>query len=277
MTYEYMRNRFNEVKPIRGRSTDVRPIGDRRRDHELVCEISTPRAEKSYSAKLYRTHCVIFHPDNTVELQHGGWVSHSTADFINEHAPRTVRVFRASGVMWATLQHGRGEEGTYPVPSEGLILKPTNEIAWGSTCYVPVNPRPVSQRRINREEISKKRNEMRAFVDFGTALLKMSDGWLETPSDLHNEITSLTPMFYRGSATRSRDALEMIKANPDKWHLYMYAIGRMAPAKQWNQERVQFETTMVRDCIDDLIKKLPEVWRLIECKAGTRPTSNVVI
>lgn len=39
-SYKFYEEKYNKTKPIRGRSTDVRPIGERRRDWETIISLS---------------------------------------------------------------------------------------------------------------------------------------------------------------------------------------------------------------------------------------------
>lgn len=69
--------KWENTKPIRGRGWDCRPLGDRKHTNY--------RIEKGYGDKIecvmYRTSCVIFHPNEIIEIN--PYMSKSTNDFVN--------------------------------------------------------------------------------------------------------------------------------------------------------------------------------------------------
>jgi hypothetical protein len=51
--YREAKQRYEEIKPIRGRSEDVRPLGKRRRDWECIVKVS----DTAYAIKLLQHKC----------------------------------------------------------------------------------------------------------------------------------------------------------------------------------------------------------------------------
>lgn len=76
-SYRAAYSRWETTKPIRGRGWDCRPLGNRKHTNY--------RIEKSYGDKIecvmYHTSCVIFHPDDSIEIN--PYRSKSTNDFVN--------------------------------------------------------------------------------------------------------------------------------------------------------------------------------------------------
>lgn len=76
-SYRAAYSRWETTKPIRGRGWDCRPLGNRKHTNY--------RIEKSYGDKIecvmHHTSCVIFHPDDTIEIN--PYRSKSTNDFVN--------------------------------------------------------------------------------------------------------------------------------------------------------------------------------------------------
>ena len=76
-SYRAAYSRWETTKPIRGRGWDCRPLGNRKHTNY--------RIEKSYGDKIecvmYHTSCVVFHPDDVIEINPYG--SKSTNDFVN--------------------------------------------------------------------------------------------------------------------------------------------------------------------------------------------------
>ena len=82
-TYEEAKLRYEQIKPIRGRAGDVRPLGDRRNDSYRIAKRINPLNDTtSYQCILYRTPVVEFKPDGDVEISMGGWGSTATRTFI---------------------------------------------------------------------------------------------------------------------------------------------------------------------------------------------------
>ena len=95
--YAIALKRWEDTKPIRGRAEDVRPIGKRRRDWELL--VKDTRADGVwYGARLYRTNVVMYSPDGRIEFRTGGWASVSTAEFMSAHSP--FRATKTRGQVW---------------------------------------------------------------------------------------------------------------------------------------------------------------------------------
>ena len=98
-TFEGIKGLYDSIKPIRGRSKDFRPLGDRRRDWERVEKID----EDTYAYHLYNTHCVTIRRDNSITLNPNGWHSISTAEFMTSWSPFIV--MRKNRVLWALINN----------------------------------------------------------------------------------------------------------------------------------------------------------------------------
>ena len=82
-TYEEAKLRYEQIKPIRGRAGDVRPLGNRKNDSYRIAKRINPLNDTtSYQCILYRTPVVEFKPDGDVEINMGGWVSTANRTFI---------------------------------------------------------------------------------------------------------------------------------------------------------------------------------------------------
>ena len=83
VTYEEAKLRYEQIKPIRGRAADVRPLGVRKNDSYRIAKRINPLSNiTSYQCFLYRTPVVEFKPDGDVEINMGGWGSTATRTFI---------------------------------------------------------------------------------------------------------------------------------------------------------------------------------------------------
>lgn len=83
VTYEEAKLRYEQIKPIRGRAGDVRPLGERKNDRYRIAKRVNPLSDiTSYQCILYSTPVIEFKPDGDVEINMGGWGSNATRTFI---------------------------------------------------------------------------------------------------------------------------------------------------------------------------------------------------
>ena len=162
--YNYMKDRFETTKPIRGRSEDVRPIGERRRDWERVVQDGD-----KYGARLYDTNCVMYHPNGDFELTTGGWDTPTTTAFISQYTPYRVRCFKRYSKVWVEIG-----DNAYPVPRSGTLR--LNFVKEGE--YVPAEVPKVMQRVVDRTKSRDVRKTVEPFRNYCRNMLKLSDGWL---------------------------------------------------------------------------------------------------
>lgn len=164
-SYEHYKNLWEAVKPIRGRAAEVKPIGERRRDWELVTRRELPDGTYSYCARLHSTDCVEYLPNGNIILRTGGWETPSTSEFINMHSP--FPAWKQNRKVWI-----RTKGVLYPVGKElELKLDSTGH-------YEPVNSVLIKKRVVNRAKAKEARAPMKPFLDWARAFMKMSDGWV---------------------------------------------------------------------------------------------------
>lgn len=97
-TYARAKQIHDESKPIRGRSPEIRPLGNRRDCDTYHVRMNGDAVE----FVLYKTPVVTYHPDDTIELRTGGWQSLSTRQMFshvlgigaNGHGNKTVLTVR---------------------------------------------------------------------------------------------------------------------------------------------------------------------------------------
>jgi len=83
VTYAEAKLRYEQIKPIRGRAGDVRPLGNRKNDSYRIAKLINPLSDiTSYQCILYRTPVVEFKPGGYIEINMGGWVSTANRTFI---------------------------------------------------------------------------------------------------------------------------------------------------------------------------------------------------
>ena len=124
---------YEHTKPLRG-TTDVRPLDRRSRGAKCFIE----KHGDVYSIRLYNTIIVSYEPDGSFWVNHGGWVSVSTAAAISAMSPVTAWRQRGALVVSAARYNYAGGN-KFIVPSGGLRF---NLGASGES--EPANP-PVAQ------------------------------------------------------------------------------------------------------------------------------------
>lgn len=165
LTYEFFRNRYESTKPIRGRAEDVRPIGKRRRDWELL--VKEDRADGVwYGARLYRTNVVMYSPDGQIEFRTDGHTTVSTAEFISAHSP--FRATKTRGQVWVL----RGDQKV-PILRDKPIAFKQEGGDWKLTTEIK-----LTQKVVDRSKSKAVRERIEGFEKYATTMLKLSDGWV---------------------------------------------------------------------------------------------------
>jgi hypothetical protein len=168
--YAHFKAKYNNTVPIRGRSEDVRPIGERRRTHELITTKKYPCGQVSYCATLYGTDVVEYHNNGQVTLRTGGWATPSTADFMHEHSPFTV--WKQDNKLWVRVTTPEGVKA-FPVGEELTI-----ELVDGGPYYQPINKVLINKRVVDRAKAKAAREPLQPFLAWCKSFLAMSDGWV---------------------------------------------------------------------------------------------------
>lgn len=165
--------RFNNTKPIRGR-TDVSkpmyPLGHRNKvDSFWMMKCPLTQDVECY---LYRTPVVTFKANGEVHIKSDGWISISTANFIGEVL---------GGVSSYIHDHSLcvnffSEEGlvVYRVPIGGaLVLR--KEGRWQ---YVSGAPNNVTH-RVNRKAVNAIRKQYQDFKRYAISMIKLREGMFD--------------------------------------------------------------------------------------------------
>lgn len=164
--YKRMETKWAVVKPLRGRSEDVRPIDKRRRDWETVVKIERDGVV-SYGAKLHDTVCVEYFPDGAVTVRCGAWSTYATADFITQFSP--FRCWKQHNKLWIEV-NGK----SIPVTPTGVKMM---EEAHGNEYYL-AEPIVIHKAVVDRAKAKDAREPLQPFLNFAKTFLALSDGWL---------------------------------------------------------------------------------------------------
>ena len=282
--YEHYKKMFNEIKPIRGRAADVRPIGQRRRDWELI-----EMDGDVVACRLYNTQVVRYYPDGQVGLRCGGWATPLTAEFIHIHSP--WQCIKRYNKLWVSVRDEAGEMRSYPIPSnEELIFERVGD-RWRPTKEVK-----IMKSVIDREKSKQAREPVKPFMKWAKSFLAMSDGWVMHETRKQVQGVSASGWGYEGMfltdsevygllcsddneeymkalcvVLDSRDAGEKRKVEETKIE---YDDGKFTQIVSWYDTRFQFE--QLRNRVDRVIKSSADVYKTVEVEVGTKMQTGVV-
>lgn len=174
-TYKDMERKWLTTKPIRGRSTDVRPIGERRRDWEQVTRTAIDEGMWAYAARLHNTDVVTYLPNGDIIINTNGWHTPSTAEFVHLHSP--FACVKRYNKLWV---HARASDAHPSVSMKAYPLsdKPMRFNHKGGYMYVPDEKVVVKKQVVNRVLAKEAREPLMPFLNWVKAFLTMSDGWV---------------------------------------------------------------------------------------------------
>lgn len=170
--YEQFKELYNSVKPIRGRSVEVRPIGDRRRDQEqVICRVMGD-GQVAYGARLHSTDVFLALPNGDLIYNSGKWHSNLTAEFASSLV-RGINVVKRHGFLWLTRQVG--------IEKFCALLDSPVKIKWDTSNpnyeHYRLEKQSVVVRKMSDPvKLKAARAPIQKFKDYVTAMLKMSDG-----------------------------------------------------------------------------------------------------
>lgn len=164
---------FEKVKPLRGRTPELRPLGRNRRYtwYEIRKNTYANQAENTqydtYACRLFNTDCVEFYPDGRVTIRNNGWRTITTGAFINFVLWQVGRVVSESGKWYFINKQGK----TYRFSGDELKLKPDGEF------YVlDGEPEQEAIRRLSRKAMGAMRKKYRTIIEYGKTMLALDSG-----------------------------------------------------------------------------------------------------
>ena len=181
--YEYYKAKYEKTKPIRGRSTDIRPLDNSRRyrDWERIAKVIV-NGQEVYACQLYDTDVVRYYPDGSIGLMIDTWATPSTADFMHCHSP--FFACKKYNQIWV-YPKGVNVDECYPIPKNTEVkLIPDVE---GN--YKPEKPVMLTQKVVDRKKSKEARDKIKPFIDWARSFNKLTDGWI-----MHDTREQFTPM-----------------------------------------------------------------------------------
>ena len=194
---------YDNTDPIRGRKEDVRPLGSNRRytNHRIVKnmksveEAGNPlgRWQESYSARLYRTDCVEWFDDGSIEVGTGGWRSPSMQSFINYTLNNRLGTIESLNGKWYFRNYKDSME--YYLDGNDkrrLRFEPTgNTIQTNGgmmDAYDVVNPVQEYKYKANRKGLNALRKKYKSFIEYGKNMLLIDPKIDPNGRDWHNNM-----------------------------------------------------------------------------------------
>jgi hypothetical protein len=204
--YEQYKELYNSVKPIRGRSVEVRPINDRRRDWEqVICKVMDD-GQVAYGARFHSTDVFLIMPNGDLKYDCGAHYSPTTAEFMGSLV-FGIYVRKQHGMLW--VGRNAGTERFCAALREPVLVR------WDTTNpnyqhYRLDKPSVVLRRVVDTVAAKKAREPINEFRKYASAVLKMSDNKLtgefmrthfpDFPNNKWYSQTTIGGVEYRGGA-----------------------------------------------------------------------------
>jgi len=207
--FEFMRDHFKSVEPIRGRAKECKPLGKNRRyswfevRENTNCYMTADQPlgwiEKSYSCHLWGTDMLEFYKDGSVVVRDTTWHTPTAMGFLT-HCLTNYGTIASHDGKWY-FKNKAGEAYLLPDYEKdrrtGLRLVAQGEGERG--IMRPTNPIQEYTFKAKRKELNKLRKYYKEFMDYTRTMLAM-DGriTMDTGEALGFANKSLTPQGWHG-------------------------------------------------------------------------------
>jgi hypothetical protein len=173
---------YEEVKPIRGRYPEEKPLGKNRRytwmqihkRHSSKESEGNPLGEfvTSYACQLYQTDCIEFFPDGEIVLRVNQWRGPTTMMFLNYVLQEYIGEVASEGSKWYFVNK-IGE--AFPMPTRyGTEMSIKFVDGHG---FRPTDIKQEHKFAVRRKEMNKLRKYYDDFIEYGRTML-MADNHL---------------------------------------------------------------------------------------------------
>jgi hypothetical protein len=169
-SYGAAKCKFNDIKPIRGRAEDVRPLGKRSADFINIHEVETS-IMPAYAVRLYQTDIATYHADGRIVVKTGGWATSATTKALYRVLPTwdvrlVLRRVRVCGYVVTE------DEGLTFVPSDPMITGGVP--AWDG--YTLLNPKREYVHAVNRKAANAVRKQYKHFNNWYKGYMSLREG-----------------------------------------------------------------------------------------------------
>ena len=158
--------KWNSTKPMRGRSDDIRPLGERR--YVDTYSIRKNIWTEAIELVLYQTPVIKFKSDDEVVINYGRWPSASTCQFI-------------SRVLWGVgASRVRGDVVLGFSTADGRVIQKLGQdeelvLVRVDGRWQPKEIKTLFDYRINRKEANNVRKDVKQFRDYLQGMVKLME------------------------------------------------------------------------------------------------------
>lgn len=178
--YQNLKQRYTDIKPIRGRAVEVRPWEKRSRDWEQVVQYTRAiDGAVMYAARLHETNVISVAPNGDIHFDSGGWVTPSTAEFMSrvmrDSAGLYGAVCKQANAIWVytgAQRSATGQQVYRKVPNTGGLTLTYDPAT--SKYDAPLTT--ITKKSVNRPVVKEVRQCLNKFKQFYKTFIKMSDG-----------------------------------------------------------------------------------------------------
>jgi hypothetical protein len=160
----------SEVKPIRGRAEECKPLGARNKSYASI-----RKDDQDIVVRLYRTDIVRYKPNGTIIVNQGSFASQTTRKYLNAILPMwfgshqdMTFVYRGVDGGGYHLLHSKGD-------NEFKLVK-TNNVSSSNPLYHFVNPKPCVIHTKNRAKSKRVRAQYAPFIRYVKNITKLMGG-----------------------------------------------------------------------------------------------------
>jgi hypothetical protein len=266
--YDEVQEHYKSVAPIRGRPTDVRPLGrNRRHDHVTINQLDRSilsddeplgKLVRTYSYRLYQTDCVEWFPDGKINVKHGDWNSPTTMQLLTFSLAKFGHIDSVRGKWYFVNKQGKNF-----LMSRGITL--VKEGDW----YVAETVVVEKRYKANRKALNTLRKKYKSFIDYGKTALSLDPNVTrlevaEAGHGLSFKNVQLTPSYnWHGkqdadieNRTKLFQALDKVNESGDLTLMYelMTYVACNAGAYNYRNQGVVCSPQQFTKFFDDVLK-----------------------
>ena len=215
----------------------------------------------AYAARLYVTDVVTYFPDGTIYLNHDGWITPTTTEFMDEHIPKAYKthaspnfsVRREANKLVVHIEPRGGYYETFVLRADRTpnIFVPTGE---PSTPYKFINPPKLVKRGVDRKVTAALRKRIKPFMDYAETILKLSDGWISNASVY--DAREKCPNYGFTGVDEFVRAME--NGDTDLWTRALHAELRSCQVAEWGVGKIKYKLDAFRRRINTILASHPD-------------------
>jgi hypothetical protein len=299
--YGYLKDKYDNTVPIRGRAYDVRPIGERRKTLEQIVRVVRD-GEILYGGRFHDTNVFLVRPNGNVIFAINGWETSTTRDFICERFHFAYATL-GSGRMWIQfLSQWANEDVLIPLRRSGEL-----EFALDGDKYRVSEHSYVTQEVVDRKRTKIERERVRPFLEYCKTMLSLSDGFIghetikpylrrtrkDIPAYLFIDnmaidglFSLLTSSYISDNPVTYERTIEFLQDEAN-WDGAMYTIiihgnryhtaDHVVDAEGWCMNNFYTKSDVVSKWFDKVLVKQKIVQTTRRVALGTRPKANIVV